>query len=132
MKKFCLLAFLFLLTSTFAQWSIDPNTNLMICDVNGEQALAKIAMTSDGGCYISWFDTRSGVYNVYLQRLDPLGYKLWAPDGLLISNNPQDTWITDYDLICDQNNNAVLVFSDIRIGGLLKPFAYKISPNGFQ
>jgi len=102
----------------------------MICDLNGEQALAKIDMTSDGGCYISWFDTRSGAYNVYLQRLDPLGYKLWAPDGLLISNNPQDTWITDYDLICDQNDNAVLVFSDIRITGFLKPFAYMISPNG--
>ncbi len=102
----------------------------MICDVAGEQALAKIAMTSDGGCYISWFDTRSGAYNVYLQRLDPLGYKMWAQNGLLISNHPQDSWITDYDLICDQNDNAVLVFSDIRSGGLLKPVAYMISPSG--
>ena len=130
MKHFLLFSFLLLINASFAQWSSDPNQNLMICDVNGEQALAKIAMTSDGGCYVSWFDTRSGAYNVYLQRLDPLGYKMWAPDGLLISNNPQDTWITDYDLICDQNDNAVLVFSDIRSGGLLKPFAYMISPNG--
>ncbi len=130
MKKYFLVSILLIFKSVFAQWSTDPNVNLMICDVAGEQALAKIAMTSDGGCYISWFDTRSGAYNVYLQRLDPLGYKLWAPNGLLISNNPQDTWLTDYDLICDQNNNAVLVFSDIRVGGLLKPFAYKISPTG--
>ena len=130
MKHFLLFSFLLLINASFAQWSTDPNVNLMICDVTGEQALAKIAITSDGGCYISWFDTRSGAYNVYLQRLDPLGFKMWAPDGLLISNNPQDTWITDYDLICDQNDNAVLVFSDIRSGGLLKPFAYKISPTG--
>lgn len=130
MKKYLLISILLFLNSVFAQWSTDPGTNLLICDVAGEQALAKIAMTSDGGCYISWFDTRSGAYNVYLQRLDPLGYKMWAPDGLLISNNPQDTWITDYDLICDQNDHAVLVFSDIRSGGLLKPFAYMISPNG--
>jgi hypothetical protein len=130
MKHFLLLSFLLFISASFAQWSTDPNLNLMICDVTGEQALAKIAMTSDGGCYVSWFDTRSGAYNVYLQRLDPLGYKMWAPDGLLISNNPQDSWITDYDLICDQNDNAVLVFSDIRSGGLLKPFAYMISPNG--
>jgi len=130
MKHFLLFSFLLLINASFAQWSTDPNVNLMICDVAGEQALAKIAMTSDGGCYISWFDTRSGAYNVYLQRLDPLGYKLWAPNGLLISNNPQDTWITDYNLICDQNDNAVMVFSDIRSGGLLKPFAYKISPTG--
>ncbi|HEY6626005.1 MAG TPA: hypothetical protein VIZ21_03545, partial [Ignavibacteriaceae bacterium] len=130
MKKYLLISILLLFNSVFAQWSTDPNINLMICDVAGEQALAKISMTSDGGSYISWFDTRSGAYNVYLQRLDPLGYKMWAPDGLLISNNPQDTWITDYDLICDQNDNAVLVFSDIRSGGLLKPCAYMISPDG--
>ncbi len=130
MKKYLLISILLLFNSVFAQWSTDPNTNLMICDMAGEQALAKIAMTSDGGCYISWFDTRSGAYNVYLQRLDPLGYKIWAPDGLLISNHPQDSWITDYDLICDQNDNAVLVFSDIRSGGLLKPVAYMINPNG--
>jgi len=130
MKKIFVSLFLLFFNTAFTQWSTDPNINLMICDVTGEQALAKIAMTSDGGCYISWFDTRSGAYSVYLQRLDPLGYKMWAPDGLLISSNPQDTWITDYDLLCDQNDNAVLVFSDIRVGGLLKPFAYKISPSG--
>ena len=130
MKNYLILSVFLLINASFAQWSTDPNVNLMICDLNGEQALAKIAMTSDGGCYISWFDTRSGAYNVYLQRLDPLGYKMWAPDGLLISNNPQDTWLTDYDLICDQNDNAVLVFSDIRVAGFLKPFAYKINPNG--
>ena len=112
-----------------AQWSNDPNNNLQICDTTGEQALAKMAMTSDAGCYISWFDTRSGEYSVYLQRLDPSGNKMWASNGLLISDHTQDTWITNYDLICDQNDNAVLVFSDIRTGSL-KPVAYKISPNG--
>ncbi|HSW56068.1 MAG TPA: hypothetical protein VLH59_13350 [Ignavibacteriaceae bacterium] len=130
MKHFFLFSFLLLINASFAQWSTNQSVNLIICDLAGEQALAKIAMTSDGGCYISWFDTRSGAYNVYLQRLDPLGYKMWAPNGLLVSNNPQDTWITDYDLISDQNDNAVLVFSDIRVGGFLKPFAYKISPAG--
>ncbi|HSD62918.1 MAG TPA: T9SS type A sorting domain-containing protein [Ignavibacteriaceae bacterium] len=114
---------------TTAQWSTDPGTNLMICDVTGEQVLSKIAMTSDAGCYISWFDTRTGAYNVYLQRLDPFGNKLWASDGLLISNHLQDTWLTDYDMICDQNDNAIIVFSDIRTG-TLKPVAYKISPDG--
>lgn len=115
--------------NTTAQWSTDPNINLMICDVTGEQVLAKIAMTSDAGCYISWFDTRSGAYNVYLQRLDPFGNKLWNADGLLISNHSQDTWLTDYDMICDENDNAIIVFSDIRTG-TLKPVAYKIGPGG--
>jgi hypothetical protein len=133
MKAFYLLTFVLSISffnDILSQWPNDPNTNLMVCDTTGEQALAKISMTSDAGCYISWFDTRTGAYRVYLQRLDPMGNKLWPGNGMLISDNPQDTWITDYDLITDQNDNAVLVFSDIRTGGGLKPFAYKISPTG--
>jgi len=118
------------ISTTFSQWSSDPSQNLTICDVNGEQALAKIVSTSDGGCYISWFDTRSGNYNVYLQRLDVFGNKQFANDGLLISSNPQNTFLVDYDLNVDQNDNALLIFCDIRNGGNLNPYAYKISPAG--
>ncbi|MFZ1281715.1 MAG: hypothetical protein WAR59_12820, partial [Ignavibacteriaceae bacterium] len=125
-----LFAFVFLSAYSSAQWSTNPATNLAVCDTTGEQALAKIGSTSDGGCYVSWFDTRSGSYNVYLQRLDPMGNKLWAPNGLVVSSNAQDTWITDYDLLVDDNDNAIIAFSDIRNGGNLNPFVYAISPNG--
>jgi len=131
-KLFAGVVLLFISSSftVFAQWSGDPAVNLTVCDTTGEQALAKIESTSDGGCYISWFDTRSGSYNVYLQRLDASGNKLWSPNGLLVSSNPQDTWITDYDLLVDNNNNAIIAFSDIRNSGNLNPFVYAISPDG--
>jgi hypothetical protein len=128
--KSFLLIFVLLNLSIAAQWPSDPAVNLTVCDTTGEQALAKIVSTSDGGCYISWFDTRSGSYSVYLQRLDVMGNKLWASNGLLVSNNPQDTWITDYDLLADDNDNAIVAFSDIRNGGNLNPVVYAISPNG--
>lgn len=114
----------------YAQFPPDPSLNLKVCDVNGDQALSKIVSTSDGGCYISWFDQRSGSYHVYLQRLDIFGNKHWATDGLLISSHPQQTYIVDYDLIVDQYDNAILVFSDARNAGNLNPVAYKISPAG--
>ncbi|GAB4297831.1 MAG: hypothetical protein Kow0098_22520 [Ignavibacteriaceae bacterium] len=116
--------------SALSQWSTDPAVNLKISDLSGDQALAKIVCTSDGGCYISWFDPRTGDYAVYLQRLDPLGNKLWNEDGLLISDNPQLTFLVDYDLEVDQNDNAVLVFSDARNAGNLNVFAYLIDPAG--
>ena len=115
---------------TTAQWSNDPSLNLVVCDTTGEQALAKIAPTSDGGTYISWFDNRSGSYAVYLQRLDQLGYKMWDSNGLLISNNPQSSSLVDYDLIVDTDDNAVIVFTDTRNSGNLNVFAYRISPAG--
>ena len=130
MKKF-LLIFLFLLINyAFAQWSTDPNQNLMICDVVGEQVLPKISLTSDGGCYIAWFDTRTGNYNVYLQRLDPAGNKMFTTDGLLISDNTSSSSIVDWDMMTDNSDNAVIAFSDIRSGGDFKVYAYLISPSG--
>lgn len=127
-----LLFFLVLPPRSRAQWSNDPLQNLAIADTTGEQVLPKIASTSDGGCYISWFDTRSGNYDVYLQKLNSLGVAQWQQNGLLISNHPQQSWITDYDMTVDGSNNAILVFCDIRNGSNsnLDVFAYKIAPDG--
>lgn len=113
-----------------AQWSPDPNVNLTVCDTSGSQELPKIASASDGGCYISWFDTRGGGYKVYMQRLNAQGVKQWGTTGLLISANPQNSSLVDYDLIVDDSNYAVVVFTDIRNGGQIEPFAYRISPQG--
>ena len=68
-KFFIFVVLLLLVSSGFqlnAQWSSDPSVNLQVCDVTGAQALPKIASTSDGCCYISWFDNRNGNYAVYL------------------------------------------------------------------
>lgn len=54
---------------------------------------------------------------------------MWGNHGLLISNNPQNSSLVDYDLTCDAQNNAIVVFTDIRSGDL-DVFAYKISPTG--
>jgi hypothetical protein len=115
----------------FAQWPPYPDSNLVICDRSGEQTIPKIAASSDGGCYVSWYDHSSGNYDVYMQRLDGNGNIQWAEGGLLISNNPQDTWLTDYDLVVDQNDYAIVVFNDIRAGGDWDIYAYRISPTGF-
>lgn len=125
-------SFFFVLSSrpVLAQWSSNTNVNLQICDVSGEQVLTKIAACPDGGCYISWFDHRGSSYAVYLQKLNHLGVKQFAADGLLISNHPQNSSLVDYDLICDDNNNAIIAFTDIRNSGNINPFAYKISPTG--
>jgi len=122
--------FFFISRPVFAQWPSNTSTNLQICDVSGEQVLTKIAACPDGGCYISWFDHRGSSYAVYLQKLNSLGIKQFASDGLLISNHPQNSSLVDYDLICDDNNNAVIAFTDLRNSGEINPFAYKVSPTG--
>ncbi len=68
------------------QWSADPNVNLAIGDRPGAQVQPKIVATSDGGCYISWFDNSTGGYDVYLQRLDAEGNELWLHNGILLAD----------------------------------------------
>lgn len=116
--------------NVLAHWPNDPAENLIICNRAGEQTLAKVAATSDGGCYVSWEDHASGNYDIYMQRLNGAGEMQWEDNGLLISNRPQDSWITDYDLTADLEDNAVVVFNDIRNGLDRDIFAYRISPEG--
>lgn len=123
---------LFLLPSLLlGQWSPDSTQNLTICDLSGEQVLPKMVPTSDGGCFISWFDTRSGSYCVYLQRLDYQGVPQLGDDGILVSDQPQMSWIVDYSMAVDGSDNAVLAFSDERNGsGELDVSVYKVSSTG--
>lgn len=112
-----------------AQWSSDPTENTAIAIENGEQALAKIAVDDEGNSYISWFSTETGVYNVRLQYLDRDGNILWPENGIVVSDEPQDTWITDYDLAVDPSGFAIITFMDIRTGEA-NPVCYRISPDG--
>jgi len=115
---------------THAEWSNDPAVNLPIADRTSEQVLPIPAETSDGGCYIGWFDLSSGNYNVMLQRLDRNGVEQWAHNGIVVSAHPQETWLVAWDMMTDRDDNAILVFSDIREGIDRDVFAYKVSPAG--
>ncbi len=134
MKRINILLALIIIVSisnlVYSQWSNNPAINLSVCDTVNDQVLVKISPTTDGGCYISWFDHRAGSYAVYLQRLNAQGNKQFAFNGLLISNNSQSSSLVDYDLKTDANNNAVIVFTDTRNGSTINPFAYLISPSG--
>lgn len=117
-------------SAALGQWSPDSLQNLVICDLSGEQSVSKIAPTSDGGCFISWFDSRSGSYCMYLQRLDSLGNEMLADNGLLVSDNPQESWLVDYDLAVDGSDNAILAFCDVRYTPNFNVTAYKIGSDG--
>lgn len=118
-------------TSTaFAGWPDDPDLNMLISSDSGSQAIPLVKGTSDGGCYISWYSNASGNYDMYLQRLNDEGEIQWVENGLLISDNLQESWLTDYSITVDSDNNAIVVFNDKRSGGDWDIYAYKISPEG--
>jgi hypothetical protein len=113
-----------------AQWIDDPAVNLSIANAASEQVQSKIVTTSDGGCYIGWFDNRSGGYDVYLQRLDVFGFPQWGDDGILIADRGFSS-TQDWDLAVDKADHALLAFRDDRSGGT-QVTATRVSPAGVQ
>jgi len=113
-----------------AQWTANTAQNTPVCVQPNDQVVNKAAATGDGRTWIGWFDHRGSNYDVYVQLLDRDGNALLTPNGLLVSNHPQDTSLVDWDLISDKGGNCVLTFTDLRAGGDLDVYAYKISPSG--
>ncbi len=113
-----------------AQWSTDPALNTPVCVQPGDQTVPQIAVGADGATWIGWFDNRSGSYAVYAQHLLADGTESFAPNGLAVSTQPQSSSLIGWDLQSDSQGNALAVFTDVRAGGDLDVYAYKLSPAG--
>lgn len=111
-----------------AQWSSDPSAPLPVADRSGTQSHAKMVATSDGGVYVSWYDDSFGGNDIYLQRLDMLGYEQWAHNGVLVADRGfLET--QEYGLSIDTSGNALLAFRDDR-GATTEITVSKVSPDG--
>ena len=67
---------------------------------------------------------------MYLQLMDKDGKPKLDANGLLVSDHPSATWVMDYGLASDNEGNAILAFSDMRVANRLTLRAYKIAPEG--
>jgi len=112
-----------------SQWSHNPSVNTRLIDSTGWNVLPKIATCLSGYSYIAWFSAIGDLnFHVMMQRFDKNGYRKWAND-LVVSAHPTMTWVSDYNMIVDDEGNAVLVTQDLRSGSR-NVYACRISPDG--
>ena len=112
-----------------SQWSNNPSINTTLIDTTGWNILPKVATCLNGDSYISWFSAIGDLnFHVLMQKYDKDGYRKWTND-LVVSAHPTMTWVSDYNLIVDDEGNAVLVNQDLRSGSN-NVYAWKISPTG--
>ena len=95
----------------------------------GDQTTPLISYDNAGNFYIGFFSSESGNYNVRLHYYSYDGVAQWGPNGLLVSDNTQNSSLTIWDLITDNNGNCILAFQDFRNGNG-NIYAYSISPTG--
>ncbi len=119
-----------------AAWSTDPAVNMMIADGSGAQTVPHIVPSTDGGCFVSWYDSGSG-YDVRLQRLDFEGNEVWAPNGILVGNLNYSS-VMDYALARNADNQVFLAYmsdatgSDQVVANLVLPDGSLPWGNGIQ
>lgn len=119
---------LFISLLTNAQWTSDTESNTTINDAAGANYVPKIRTTSDGKFFISWFGGE-GNLNMNMQLLDFNGNEFWATNGMVVSGQTQNSFVTDYDLTTDMDGNAVVAFTDVR-NGITNTMVYKVSQSG--
>lgn len=97
----------------YSQWVSDSTTNTPVCRAGGNQQQPKICSDGDNGAIIVWQDYRSAQrYDVYAQRIDKNGNRVWQENGILISNG---THKAINPIICSDNNGgAYIVWEDSR------------------
>jgi hypothetical protein len=113
-----------------AQWSSDPAANTPVVTTPAAQTVTKSAVAADGSSWMGWFDFNAPSIQVRVQRLDATGQRTFSPEGLLVSDEAQNTSVVDWDMRVDSQGNCMLAFVDIRDGGDNDVHAYLIAPDG--
>src|SRR3954469_15787357 len=111
----CVTAALALTATASAQWTSNTDANLNIANRGRDQNQPKVRATSDGGCFISWFDGIGSGWDVRVQRLNSKGVEQYPHGGVLVADLTLSS-TQDYGLAVDANDNALLAFQDSRFG----------------
>ena len=95
--------------SGLAQWTFN---GVLLCTAAGDQANGGIAADGAGGAFVTWADARSGVSDIYVQRVNGNGVALLAPDGDALCNA---AGVQDAPAITSiSKGNAVVTWEDAR------------------
>jgi hypothetical protein len=83
-----------------------------VCSYSANQLLPRIASDGAGGAIIAWIDARYASYpyksgDVFAQRISPDGTKLWAQDGVYLTDHCTNTVC---DIVADDSGGAIVTW----------------------
>jgi len=129
-RNILVLAMLIICAATFlpAQWSANPAVNNAICTATGNQSSPTIVSDGSGGAIITWFDLRSGNYDIYAQRINAGGTVQWAANGVAICTATGDQY--NPMIVSDGSGGAIITWCDGRNGSNCDIYAQRINAAG--
>ena len=90
------------------QWT---GNGVAVCTASNGQYYAYLDRDGSGGVLISWMDDRTGVYQIYVQRLNGSGSTLWTGNGVELTARPSYQY--DPRVVSDGTGGAIVSWHDI-------------------
>jgi len=118
MARFLFVIFILLIANPcFSQIKNNNGTNdkiawekngIIINDSQGRSTKqnAKLVSLSDGSCVIVWEDARNGFADIYAQKLDAEGKRLWGENGIAVCQAPLNQ---TFPQVIDSGNSTVII-----------------------
>jgi hypothetical protein len=108
------------------QWTAD---GVVISATTSHQDSPTLISDAIGGAIITWRDNRTGLYDVYAQRINSSGVVQWTTNGVAISTA---TGLQEFPIIVsDGNGGAIFTWRDSRNGvSNYDVFAQQVGANG--
>jgi hypothetical protein len=91
------------------QWT--PN-GVVICGEAGDQRFPVVVSDGAGGTVVCWEDERSGVSDIYAQRVDTQGVAQWASHGVPLCSAPSEQLMPR--MIAAPSHGAIVTWDDYR------------------
>ena len=85
-----------------------------ICDTINRQRGVGLSLDGKGGVFFCWIDERNGYKNIYVQRINRNGQKLWANQGIPITTS--DSTYFYQRIVNDGRSGAIICWQDRRTG----------------
>jgi len=104
-----------------------PN-GVSLCAEASVQTDPAIVSDGSGGAIVTWVDYRSGVKDIYAQRVNADGVVQWTADGVAVctATNPQE----QPAIVSDGSGGAIITWYDVRSGSYYDIYAQRVSADG--
>jgi predicted lipoprotein with Yx(FWY)xxD motif len=83
-----------------------------ICAIDSFQVYPALVSDGAGGAIITWFDSRSGRFDIYAQRVNAAGVRQWATNGVPICTAVNDQAAPT--IVSDGAGGAIIAWTDLR------------------